>query len=360
MQHPGSAGSRGHRASGETMTRRILRIALIGACLLVLWLGAAGAYLLYAPAPEVPVLSGSLEHDSVRVGEATRRYAFYAPARLAPRTPLVLALHGSMGSAGKMRRETAYGFERLADEHGFIVVYPEGFQGHWNDCRKQASYSAKRLNIDDVGFLRALIAQFRTSHDVDSARVFVVGLSNGAHMGYRLALEAPEIVRGVAAVAANLPTEDNSDCVPVPGSVPVLILNGTEDPINPYDGGRVTLFGFGNRGTVLSARQSAEFFARRNGITDAPVAERIAQDRSTSTSAERTHWRSDTGADVVLYTIHGGGHALPQPHARFPRLLGRTHAELDGPAEIWRFFSTSISVPFPGSTCSDAPSCGGQ
>jgi polyhydroxybutyrate depolymerase len=320
--------------------RRLRPFLLIGSCL-VLSLGAAAyGYLFYVTSPEAPRLSASVERDSLRVGERMRSYAFYAPATLAPGAPLVLALHGSMGDAEQMRLATGYGFERLADRYGFVVVYPEGYERHWNDCRRKGPYAAKRLGIDDVGFMRALVDHFRSTRGVDSARVFAVGYSNGGHLSYRLALEAPELVRAVAAVGANLPTSENLDCVPTEGVTPVLILNGTEDPINPYEGGRVTLFGFGNRGSVLSARASAEYFASRNGITNPPTAEPIAQpDNPGPSSSERALWRSATGTEVVLYTIHNGGHTIPQPHARFPRILGRTHAALDGPTEIWSFFA---------------------
>jgi polyhydroxybutyrate depolymerase len=271
---------------------------------------------------------------------------YYLPARLGSRPALLLALHGSMGNAAQMRRASAYRFEQLADEHGFIVAYPEGYEGHWNDCRKKGPYAAKRLGIDDVGFVRALVARFRATHGVDSDRVFAVGLSNGAHFGYRLALEAPELARGIAAVAANLPTDEHLDCAPTARPVAVLIVNGTDDPINPFGGGRVTIFGVGDRGIVRSAHESAAYFARRNGITGSPVVERLPRTRASRTSAERTHWRSPTGADVVLYTIHGGGHTLPQARARSPRILGRTHPDLDAPAEIWRFFAqTSATRP---------------
>ncbi len=319
---------------------RSLRRVLAGLGALVLLLAGAYGWFLHAPPPAAPRLGASVRRDSIRVGERTRRYAFYAPARLAPRPALVLALHGSMGDAEQMRRSTAYGFERLADRYGFVVVYPEGYERHWNDCRRKGPYAAKRLGIDDVGFMRALAARFRAAHGVDSARVFAVGLSNGGHLAYRLALEAPELVRGVAAVAASLPAPDDLDCAPARGATSVLILNGTEDPINPYGGGRVTLFGFGDRGRVLSARQTAAYFARRNAIAGPPVTRMLAQPAgSEPTSAERATWRSPGGAEVVLYTIHGGGHTVPQPHARFPRLLGRTHRALDGPAEIWGFFA---------------------
>lgn len=319
--------------------RRSRRI-LVGLGVVILLFAGAFGYLVYAPSPPVPRLSASIRRDSIQVGGRMRSYAFYAPARLPPHPPLVIALHGSMGSAGEMRRATGYGFERLADRYGFVVAYPEGYGGYWNDCRRKGPYEAKRLGIDDVGFMRALAARLGRTQGVDSSRVFAVGISNGGHMAYRLALEAPGLVRAVAAVAANLPTAQNMACTPAAGAPSVLIMNGTGDPINPYEGGRVTLFGFGDRGTVLSARQSAASLARHSGIAAAPVTEAIAQpEGSGPTSAQRTTWRSAAGAEVVLYTIHGGGHALPQLHARSPRLLGRTHHALDGPAEIWRFFA---------------------
>ena len=324
--------------------RRTVRLVLLCAGVLVVGLGAALAYFIYTPAPEVPPLSASLQRGSVRVGERERSYAFYVPANPVAAPPLLLAFHGSMGNAAQMRRLSGYRFEQLADEHGFLVVYPEGYEGHWNDCRKTGPYAAKRLGIDDVGFTRSLVAHFRSTHNVDSSRVFAVGISNGAHFVYRLALEAPDVVGAIAAVAANLPTDENFDCTPARGTVATLIINGTEDPINPYDGGRVTIFGFGDRGTVRSARESAAWFARRNGIAGAPTVERLPQDGSGSTSAERTRWPSAADADVVLYTIRGGGHALPQSRVRAPRLLGRTHSGLDGPAEIWRFFAQRDSM----------------
>ncbi|MGH7587099.1 MAG: alpha/beta hydrolase family esterase [Gemmatimonadota bacterium] len=319
--------------------RRVRRWLLICACAIPVGAGAAYWYFLYTPAPEVPRLGSSVVYDSIRVRGLVRSYAFYAPANLAPGAPLVLALHGSMGNAERMRRATGYGFERLADRHGFIVAYPEGYDHHWNDCRKEASFAARRLGIDDVGYLRALVARFRSEYGVDSTRIYAVGVSNGGHMIYRLALEAPDLVRAVAAVGANMPAAESMECTPVRGRTSVLILNGTADPINPYDGGNVTLFGFGNRGRVVSARESAAYFARRNGITDPSTTEQLAQPEPSATSAERTVWSSTAGTEVRLYTIRNGGHTIPQPQARFPRILGRTHAALDGPAEIWRFFT---------------------
>src|SRR6185312_5424626 len=114
---------------------------------------------------------------------------------------------------------------------------------------------------------------------------------------------------------------------------PVMIMNGTDDPLIPFGGGEVTVYGFLKRGTVLSAHSTAEYFARANAIAAAPQTQ-IHGD------IERLRWHGK--ADVELVVIQGGGHVLPQPYWRAPRLLGHTSTALDGPAAIWAFFDQSL------------------
>jgi polyhydroxybutyrate depolymerase len=180
---------------------------------------------------------------------------------------------------------------------------------------------------------------------VDPSRIFVAGLSNGGHFVYRLALERPERLAGAAVFAANLPTGDNNLCAPRGAPPPIMIVNGTDDPINPFEGGRVTLFGFGDRGDVLSARQSAVYFAGRG----APLVSRIrARTRGDGSWVERAQWRIPGRSEVVLLAVHGGGHVVPQPVYRPPRLLGPVTTAIDGPAEAWRFFRRQPPRPDPG------------
>jgi polyhydroxybutyrate depolymerase len=171
------------------------------------------------------------------------------------------------------------------------------------------------LNIDDVGFLKALAARLVAQIGADPRRVFAIGISRGGHMAFRLALEAPEQFRAVAAVAANVPTPENFKCKPAgQGTSSVLIMNGTEDPLNPFDGGEARLFGlFLDRGPVLSSRDSVRYFTARN--------------------------RGRSGAAVELVAIQGGGHGMPQPYKRAPRLLGPTLASPNGAVVIWGFFA---------------------
>jgi polyhydroxybutyrate depolymerase len=316
-----------------------LRRALIAVAALLVILAAAGYFLAYAPSLPPPAdLTGAIKGGSVTVGGRERTFLSYAPAGLPPNAPLLIVLHGSVQDASTMRQFSGYEFERLADAHKFLVVYPDGYEKNWNDCRRAATYPARALDIDDKGFMAALIAWAVTSQKADPARVFVVGYSNGGQLAYRLALEMPERFAGIAAISANLPTDDNSICQKSGRAVPLAIVNGTADPINPYGGGRVSLFGFGDRGTVVSSAESAAQFARLHPEarkrTPAPIGEKGAYP-----GLERMTWDVAGEARVVLYSVIGGGHVVSQPYYRAPRMLGRMTPEFNAPQEIWTFFS---------------------
>lgn len=155
-------------------------------------------------------------------------------------------------------------------------------------------------------------------------------------MAFRLALEAPSRFRAVAAIAANVPTPANFKCRPGEyGTSSIMIMNGTNDPLNPFDGGEVKFFGFFRRGTVRSSRESVQYFADLNKIANAP--QRRESRLSNGMYVEHILWHNDA-TEVELVAIHGAGHVIPQPYWRFPRILGPTPREPNGPALIWQFF----------------------
>lgn len=316
------------------MRRTWLVLALIPVALgflgyLVLW---------YTPAVEPPSLSSHVVEATLRVGERQRSYLAYVPSELAPGAPLVLVLHGSLMDGAMMRVWTGYGFERLAEQRRFAVLYPEGYRGNWNDCRKHAPYPAKTENVEDVAFMEALIEQFVSAHHIDRRRVFVFGYSNGAQMALRLALEAHSTVAAVAAVATNLPAAENDSCSRKGKTSPVMLIGGSDDPLAPFAGGDATMFGFRSRGRVLSADASAEQLALRNGLRG-PVIRRLPHvSNEDPTRVEERVWSDGARPYLVQYRVLGGGHVVPQPAFRYPRLLGRTTLDLDAPAEALRFF----------------------
>ena len=316
---------------------RFLVFCLLSLLGLVALCGALFGYFVYTPPPEIPHLSGTLTKGSIEVGGLKRTYTTYIPRGLAQGAPLVVVMHGSGENAARIRAETGYGFDRLADEHGFAVVYPNSYTFDWDDCGKVGDVSVNGVNIDDVGFLVALVDKLITEFGIDRGRVFATGVSAGGFMSIRLALEAPSRFRAVAAVSANMPTPENSKCKPVGQGTSVMIMNGTKDPLVPFNGGEVNLLGlFYKGGNVRSSRDSGQYFADLNNIVGAPETNQTPM--ADKVSVEQVLWRNGSKAEVELVAIHGGGHGITQPYWRRPRLLGPSPMEPNGPALIWAFF----------------------
>jgi polyhydroxybutyrate depolymerase len=254
-----------------------------------------------------------------------------------PGAPLLIVLHGGGGDGPFMRMSTGFEFDMLADANGFVVAYPDGIDRGWNTCRKTVNNAAKRERIDDVGFIEAIIAHEALANHIDRRRVFATGHSFGGQMAMRLALERPNEFAGIAAISTNLPVPADNECAATGMPIPAMIMNGTDDPVNPYRGGRP---GGGNGGSILSTDATTAYFVRLNGAVGAPQTERLPhKDDSDPTWVERLTWRNLGRDVVVLYTIHAGGHVVPQPWFRYPSNVGRQTKDLDAPAAIWAFFA---------------------
>ncbi|MCS7482868.1 alpha/beta hydrolase family esterase [Umezawaea endophytica] len=331
--------------SSPRRRRAVLAVAVVLATLATTALGLYG-YLMWTPAPTGAALSGQVVGSTLTVGGRDRTYTAYVPPRLASGAPLLVVLHGSFENGAAVRRNTGYGFDDLADRYGFAVAYPDGYQEGWNDCRRVAATPARRENVDDVGFVRALTADMHRRYGVDDTKFYAAGYSNGGQMVFRLAAEMPDRLAGIAAIAANLPVTADNSCPPMTGAVPVLIMAGTDDPISPFAGGEVTIFGFSSRGRVMSADDTTKMFVRLNGTTDAPVTRTLAhREPATDTTVRETVYSESDKAPVVQYTISGGGHVIPTAHHRYPRLLGRTSHDVDAPAAISDFFAFARKQP---------------
>ena len=248
----------------------------------------------------------------------------------------MVVMHGSGESGSQIRMETGYEFDRLADDHGFVVVYPDARSFDWNDCSTVGDFAAAGHEADDLGFLDALTEKLTVDLHLDRRRIFAAGVSAGGFMALRLALEAPSRFRAVAAVSANVPSPENFKCHPARGGTSVMFLNGTKDPLVPYNGGQVNLLGlFYKTGKVRSALESAQFFATLNHVDVPPTVSRRAL--TGDVELQESLWHG-SGVDVDLVAVLGGGHGMPQAAWRRPRLLGPSFTVPDGPALIWAFF----------------------
>lgn len=297
-----------------------------------------GAYARAAGPSPARASDAAFQTVPIRIGGHERTYLVHRPAKLAARPALLMVFHGSGGSGQSVREKTGREFDALADKEGFVVVYPDGYEQSWNNCRKADTQPARRAHIDDVAFARGLIARLRAEAGIDPGKVYAVGFSNGAQFAYRLAIEAGDAVHAVAAISAGVPAPENFDCQAPRHAVSVLIMNGTADPLNPYDGGEVRL-GDENNGTVLSSRASAEYFVRLAGIRAKPVdAEIQPASRSDGPRVSRMMWREPGRPSIALYTVHGGGHAIPLPGQASTAAVA---TDFDSPPEIWRFFEAA-------------------
>ncbi len=320
---------------------KILKRSLAVLAILAALLAGTWFWYLYAPAPKQPALAGSLEQFTITSGGIERSLNVYVPAGAEAgdkKRPLVFVFHGSMGTAERVRQSPAYEFDLLADQHDFLVVYPQGYKNHWNDCRGTADYAANTENIDDIGFVRDMLDLLDNEYGIERRQVFATGHSNGGQMAYKLALEAPELVAAIAPISASLPDAAHLDCNQRGVALPVAIFNGTEDPVNPYQGGLVRVFGNSSRGVVLSSADTAAYWARLAGAAAPVKIEHPQIDGNDSTSIIEQRWTNNSGLQVRLYTLQGSGHVIPTLLRRYPRALGGDARDMSGPAEIIDFF----------------------
>jgi polyhydroxybutyrate depolymerase len=250
--------------------------------------------------------------------------------------PLVVALHGHGGSGPGMAGLT--GFNRLADRDNFIVVYPDGIEKGWNDGRIAGQIS-QGLIVDDVGFISAIIADISKDYYVDARRIFVTGMSNGAMMSHRLVSELSLTIAAFAPVAGNIPVRMASVLKPT-RAVPVLIINGTNDPLVPWDGGEVHL---GNiyRGTVLSVSDTTQFWVNNDQCSkSAQITHLSTDDYNDRTSVEKEIYAGGKDdSEVDLYKILGGGHTWPGGQQYLPEsIIGKTSRQFSASEVIWHFF----------------------
>lgn len=321
-----------------------LKVLMYALIVISIGLACAYYYYFYAPTAKKPPLAGAYHQDSLKVDGRERTFSYYVPATADQSSPVIFVLHGSRGTGEGIRRDSSYEFDQLADERGHIVVYPDGYLKHWNDCRKSAEYKANTENIDDVAFVAAMVEFFSIDREISSGQVFIAGHSNGGHMAYRLALETPEMLGAVAVIGANLPVDENLNCQKSGKPVSVAVFNGTLDPINPYNGGLVVLFGNSSRGSVLSTDATIDYWKMLAKIDSDPVLEtRIKGDGGRETSVQEMHWRGETGTSIQLYTLQGAGHAIPSKTAKAPRFYGPQSRAISAPLAIVNFFAATAS-----------------
>jgi polyhydroxybutyrate depolymerase len=257
-------------------------------------------------------------------GTGGRHYEQFVPSDT-PNLPLVIALHGGRGNGRQMEKFSK--LDEIAAREGFVVVYPDGVGHQWNDGRAEIS-----TGQNDVAFISALIDEMIAKHHIDPKRVYVTGISNGGMMSYRLACDLADRIVAIAPVAGNIPAIP--PCNPS-RAVSVLAINGTMDPLVPYDGGQVLK----TRGAVLGAPVSVARFAAADGCSAPVTTDEADVDASDGSTTRRTAYACPGKLGVELLSIIGGGHTWPGGSQYLPKaFIGTVSRDFDASERIWKFF----------------------
>lgn len=258
--------------------------------------------------------------------------------------PLVMVLHGGLGDDDDTVALSFGKLNRLAAEDDFLVAYPSGVGGHWNDGRRVRRYVAQRDQVRDVDFLTKLVDELVEKRNADPDSVFFVGVSDGAMMAHRFACERTSKLRAFAAVIGAMPYEvarKRSRCGDEP--VSVLMINGTEDPIVPWEGGAVE-FDEEQLGRVLSPERTLAFWMRHDGCRGVETSMIPDFDPNDGTRIERrkaTECRR--GTKVELFAVQGAGHTWPSGWQYLPEpMIGTTSKDIDAAVAAWRFFQSTL------------------
>ena len=279
--------------------------------------------------------------EQIKIGSVTRTFTAQLPENKP--APLVIALHGNTQTGTDMMTRTSW--PDVAKREHFGVVFPDGLNRAWADFRPNANRAGRAppAGTDDVAFIVSLIEKFIADGVADPKRIYVTGVSNGGAMTMTLACTRADLFTAAASVIMNLTDESAAACHPS-RPVPMLMMNGTADPLIPYQGGRGTsrfaMPGF------WSTEKTLDFWRRANGCEtqDAAAADLDDRDKSDRSTVTRISSRCPGGSDVVLYRINDGGHRMPGSFAdaRFPRavdaFLGPQNRDIDGAETIWGFF----------------------
>lgn len=281
-----------------------------------------------------PYPSGVSSVDEFVFDGLSRTFRVHVPSSYVPGTPMpvVFLLHGGFGSGAQV--ETASRMLEVAEAEGFVVVSPDGVAGPggirtWNGggcCGSSAS-----SDIDDVGFIAAVLERVEAANCVDSRRVYATGMSNGSILSHRLACELSDRIRAIGAVAG---PEMATDCSPA-RPVPVLMIHGGADANVPFDGG----VGCGAANVSFpSIPVTVAEWTMRDGCSGKIAATSVEGDATCS-----SYDKCASGNDVELCVVAGGGHAWPggvPSTANLPNCPPLYQSQsFSASLKIWDFFS---------------------
>jgi polyhydroxybutyrate depolymerase len=302
---------------------------------------AATGSLAHAQNPPATPASTPGNHDeSLKFGGLTRTYIVHVPPSFngKSRVPVVFMLHGAGGSGAGAESET--GWTSKSDREGFIVVFPDGTPPRpslparfllnprlWNDGSGRGA--AGKENIDDVGFISAIIDFVEAHYAADPDRIYCTGFSNGASMTFSVGVNLSNRIAAIAPVSGHLWLKQKQLAYPVP----LLFIIGTADPLNPIAGGNVKL-PWGVEQYHPPVEDSLKEWERMLGCGP-----QVETARDGNGVRELVYDRCSKGGEVLYYRIDGLGHVWPGGQSKLPeKWVGKPGDKLNATNVIWEFF----------------------
>ena len=255
-----------------------------------------------------------------------REYLLYVPESYDPTSaqnvPLVINIHGF--SQWPANQANVSQWNQLADEEGFIVVYPSGLgiPKRWRVTRTAEEPTAVDIELQ---YYRDLIDKLSKEYAIDPERIYASGLSNGGGMSLRLACSLSDRVAAIGGVAGAY-LVDLEEC---PGGVPAIFFHGQADKIVPYEGGPSERF-------PIDFPYIPTFVEDYSQLNNCDPNETVFLDKDHVTGVR--YEGCDPGADVVFYTISDGGHTWPGGNDLPERITGKTTHEINATRLMWEFF----------------------
>jgi polyhydroxybutyrate depolymerase len=273
-----------------------------------------------AAAGYVAIESGGLRRTAVLVERERLKLG---------RRAVIVVLHGGSGSGARVRRNL--GLEEAIRSRNVTLVYPDAINGHWGETKEAAQR--------DVDFLRTLVDQLIANGTADRRKIFLVGSSTGGMLALRIACDrAGEAYAGVATIIANLPADIAESCQP-PKPIPLMVINGTANPLMPYAGGTTKISDA--KVDVVSTDATLAPFAKADGCGDGRIT--VALPDKDPKDGTRSYLDKLNGckAPVELIRVEGGGHTIPGRFTagttRGQPVGAHTH-DFDAAHVIWDFF----------------------
>ena len=283
-----------------------------------------------------PAVAGEAVSHTIDVNGVTRTYLLYVPpGQNGKRLPAFILMHGS-GSTD-VQQERYSDFDAFAQAHGLVVMYPQGIDKHWNDGRVIGHESM----ADDIGFMKAMVAEVTAQGLIDPKRVYAAGISNGGFMAQHMACVMPDALAGIAVVAATQPVD--AAC-PSARPTPVIFFHGTADKFVPFNGGPIAPQ-FGNRGTALSNAQAVAIWQKRNGCGAATRTQIPAKDATDPMPVTVETYSCPAGRGLENVIVQDGGHTWPGAHQGWlvTRILGPVTDNINANDTMWSFFQSQAA-----------------